>query len=323
MLTSQINRADYSRGQKHHFNIDAGHSDIHIPVILIRGASDGPTLVVTAGVHGDEYEGVRTIFEVSESLDPTDMRGDLIAVPTANPPAFWAGTRSSPLDDANLARVFPGAPDQGPSEAIAHVLGQQIIAQADFYIDLHSAGVTCLMPTMVGYSTDDPRGRAAAECFGAPVTWSHPTIAPGRTISFAHERGIPWLYTEARGAGRIHPDDLRVFTSGVTNLMKHLEMIAGKPADPSTIKTRLYGDGNIDAGLLCQKEGFFIPDVELLDTVAAEQELGRTVDLHGQIVEAYNAPSDGIVALVHQFPVVKPGDPMFVVTQTESQEARR
>jgi hypothetical protein len=318
MLTSQINQTDFARGQKHHIDLDVGHSDIHIPVILIRGTGEGPTLVVTAGVHGDEYEGVRTIFEITESLHPADMSGDLIAVPTANPPAFWAGTRCSPLDDANLARVFPGVPDQGPSEAIAHALAQQVIAQADFYIDLHSAGVACLMPTMVGYYANDPRGRAAAECFGAPVTWSHPTIAPGRTISFAHERGIPWLYTEARGAGRIHPDDLRVFTNGVTNLMKHLGMIAGKPADPSTIKTRLHGDGNIDAGLLCEQEGFFIPDVDLLDTVTVGQQLGRTLDLHGQVIETYEAPSDGIVALVHQFPVVKPGDPMLVVTQTES-----
>ena len=319
MPIPQINRTDFARGQKHHVDLDVGHSDIHIPVILIRGVNAGPTLVATAGIHGDEYEGVRTIFEVTEDLDPGEMSGDLIAVPVANPPAFWAGTRCSPLDDANLARVFPGSPNRGPSNAIAHALAQQVIVQADFYLDLHSAGVACLMPTMVGYYTDDPRARAAAECFGAPVTWSHPTIAPGRTISFAHERGIPWLYTEARGAGRIHADDLRVFKNGVTNLMKHLGISPGKPAESSTIEARLYGDGNIDDGLLCQVEGFFISDVDLLDTVAAGQQLGRTLDLHGQVVETYTSPSDGVVALVHQFPVVKPGDPMFVVTQTEPQ----
>ena len=194
-----------------------------------------------------------------------------------------------------------------------------MIAQADFYLDLHSAGVALLMPTMVGYNANDSRGRAAAECFGAPVTWSHPTIAPGRTISFAHERGIPWLYTEARGAGRIHPDDLDVFRNGVTNLMRHLRILPGEPASPGTIETRLHGDGDIEAGLLCQREGFFIPGVELLQTVTERQELGRTVNFHGETVETYCATSDGVIALVRQFPVVKPGDPMFVITQQQLQ----
>ena len=315
MKTSSFHPNDHNRGQKHSLELDVGHSDIRLPVILVRGSDQGATLVVTAGIHGDEYEGVRAIFDVVETLDPAAMRGDLITVPVSNPPAFWAGTRRSPLDGVNLARVFPGAPDQGPSEAIAHALAQTVIAQADFYLDLHSAGVACLMPTMVGYNANDTRGRAAAECFGAPVTWSHPTIAPGRTISFAHERGIPWLYTEARGAGRIHPYDLNVFRNGVTNLMRHLRILPGEPAPPGTIETRLHGDGDIEAGLLCQREGFFVPGVELLQTVTERQELGRTVNFHGETVETYQASSDGVIALVRQFPVVQPGDTMFVITQ--------
>lgn len=319
MKTSSFHPGDYSRGQKHSLELDVGHSGIQLPILLVRGSHEGAALVVTAGIHGDEYEGVRAIFDVVETLDPAAMRGDLIAVPVANPPAFWAGTRRSPLDGVNLARIFPGAPDQGPSDAIAHTLARQVIAQADFYLDLHSAGVALLMPTMVGYNANDSRGRAAAECFGAPVTWSHPTIAPGRTISFAHERGIPWLYTEARGAGRIHPYDLDVFRNGVTNLMRHLRILPGEPASPGTIETRLHGDGDIEAGLLCQREGFFIPAVELLQTVTESQELGRTVNLHGETVETYRATSDGVIALVRQFPVVKPGDPMFVITQQHPQ----
>ena len=155
--------SDYIRGHKHSLELDVGHSGIQLPILLVRGSHEGAALVVTAGIHGDEYEGVRAIFDVVETLDPAAMRGDLIAVPVANPPAFWAGTRRSPLDGVNLARIFPGAPDQGPSEAIAHTLARQVIAQADFYLDLHSAGVAFLMPTMVGYNANDSRGRAAAE----------------------------------------------------------------------------------------------------------------------------------------------------------------
>ena len=82
---------------------------------------------------------------------------------------------------------------------------------------------TCTAPGFVtgcrawpGYPSADPRARAAAEIFGAPVIWGHPPpIDPGRTVSFAGDHGIPWLYTEARGAGRIHPEDLRMMTRGI------------------------------------------------------------------------------------------------------------
>jgi predicted deacylase len=192
-----------------------------------------------------------------------------------------------------------------------------LISKGDFYIDLHSAGVACLMPTMAGYSANDPRGRKAAECFGATVIWGHPDIAPGRTISFAHERGIPWLYTEARGAGRIDPEDLRVFRQGVINLMRHLNILPGEVVIRGPIRHRLLGDGNIDAGLTSGVEGFFMPAVQLLDPVTKGQQLGRTVNLHGETIETFRAPDAGIVALIRQFPVVKPGDAMFVVTGAE------
>ncbi len=92
-------------------------------------------------VHGDEYEGVRTLLELSRELDPARMSGDAIFVPVINPPAFWNGTRTSPLDGQNLARVFPGRPDGTPSESIAYWIDQAVFPHADLFIDLHSAGI--------------------------------------------------------------------------------------------------------------------------------------------------------------------------------------
>jgi predicted deacylase len=114
--------------------------------------------VVTAGVHGDEYEGVRTIFDIVDELDPGAMSGDLLCVPVANPPAYWAGTRISPVDGKNLARVFPGAPDGTISDQIAFCLGREVIA-ADSS-DLH-AGVKIETPTLIGYDSEDSRAQQA------------------------------------------------------------------------------------------------------------------------------------------------------------------
>ncbi|MGH9522700.1 MAG: succinylglutamate desuccinylase/aspartoacylase family protein [Terriglobales bacterium] len=305
------------RGAKHAVTLDLAPDapGIAIPVHVVNGARPGRMLVVTAGVHGDEYEGVRTVLDTTATLVPAELSGTVIAVPVANPPAFWNGTRTSPLDGGNLARAFPGDPQGKITEIIAHHLAHSIIARADFFLDLHSAGVQFLMPTMVGYDSNHSASRAAALAFGAPVVWAHSTMAPGRTVSFAASRGIPWLYTEARGAGRIHPDDLRVFRRGVSNLLRHLGMLPGTPeCSPPAIQ--LCGDGDLDASLSASRAGFFIPAVELLAAVRAGQELGRSIDLYGQTVETFCSPRDGVVAMMRAFPVLHPGDAVFFITGT-------
>ena len=243
------------------------------------------------------------------------MTGDFLAVPVANPPAFWNGTRISPLDQGNLARAFPGSLNKGPTSAIAHVLANSIISFASFFIDLHSAGSRLLMPSMVGYDSTDPRSFMAARAFGAPVIWGHPETAAGRTISFARDAGIPWLYTEARGAGRIHPDDLRMFETGIQNLLRHLHILPGDPK-PAKSEIHLLGSGDIDTSLVATQPGFLIAEVELLQQVRVGEALGHTVNLHAETIESFIAPRGGVVALIRQWPVIQPGDGIFLVTES-------
>jgi predicted deacylase len=306
----------YPRGSRYDIDLDIGLDEM-LPLILLRGKQKGQTLVVMAGIHGDEYEGVRAILELSRDLDPAMMKGDLLAVTAANPSALWAGTRTNPADGGNLARLFPGSPNGKPSEVVAFHLGQSVIAHADFFLDLHSAGIKLLMPSMVGYDATDERSRDAAMDFGVPVVWGHPEVERGRTISFAAEHGIPWLYTEARGAGRISPDDLQMFKRGMRNLLVRLGIVHGR-IEATPPQHHLYGNGDTDSSLAASKQGFFVPDVDLLDPVSAGEELGRTLSLHGETLETFLAPRSGVIGLVRAFPVVQPGDPVFLIAETHS-----
>jgi uncharacterized protein len=312
---SEFDPSQYAGGRKHSLMLDLRPhaADIELPVLLVKGAAEGKTLVVTAGVHGDEFEGVRAVLEICAELDPGKMSGILLAVPVANPPAFWKGTRTSPLDQKNLARAFPGQEQGSTTEVIAFHLGQSIISHADFYLDLHSAGMKLLMPSMAGYDASDPRSREAALAFGAPVIWGHPTLSPGRTISFAASRGIPWLYTEARGAGRIDPEDLGIFKRGVVNLLHHLDILPGALEKAEPLHS-LYGDGDLDACITATWPGFLIPTAELLQKVKRGQELGCALDAHGRVVEVFTSPRDGVVGMIRVFPVVDAGDSVFLVT---------
>jgi predicted deacylase len=314
-----VNLSACERGSRHRLAlaVEAGGHRTDLPVILVRGSKPGRTLALIAGIHGDEYEGVRAIYDVVGQLDPASMSGDVLCVPVANPPAFWAVSRCSPIDGRNLARVFPGTGTGSLTEAIACAIDREILAQADFLLDLHSAGVRFLMPTMVGYDAADARGEAAAKIFGAPVIWAHDTIAAGRSVSAASARGIPWLYTEARGAGRIHPDDLDVYRRGILNLLRHLAILPGdpQPVDPEFF---LFGDGNVDASITTARSGFLVPEVELLQTVSAGQPLGTLLDLWGVPQEQFLAPRSGVVALIHVCPVVNGNDPLFLITGTRT-----
>jgi predicted deacylase len=309
----------FAAGAKHTCTLDVetNAGTISLPVLLARGAAPGKTLAAAGGIHGDEYEGPRAIYETFAELDPAEMSGSFLAVPVANPPAFWSVSRCNPIDGENLARAFPGRPGGNPTHAFAYALDQRLIAYADFFIDLHSAGVRYLMPTMAGYHSRDERSRRAAMIFGAPVVWGHDVIAPGRTLSACLDRGIPFLYTEARGAGRIHPDDLRVFRRGLRNLLKHLGVLPGSP-EPGSEPVHLTGDGNTDEGEQAASDGFFLANVELLEAVQGGQEIGRLLDLRGRDQETVRASRSGVIGMLRTTPAVKAGDILVVIAQMQA-----
>jgi predicted deacylase len=294
-------------------------NDLWLPVLAAVGAADGPNLTVLAGVHGDEYEGIRAIPEIIRSLDLSALRGCLIAVPVCNVPAFRSATRVSPIDGLNLARVFPGDPGGTATQRIAHVLTERVIAPATMLIDLHSAGVAYTMPTLVGYPHAETAlaqaSRAAAIAFGCDVLWAHPPdpTAGGRTISAAEQLGIPWIYTEAAGGGRAAPADVACYTEGVLNVMRHMGMLPGQPSGrPASY--HLLGAGNTDDPIRVTTSGYFVSDVALLEQVRAGQVIGRVLDFAGEMIEAIHARWPGRAVMIRGLPMIHAGEGAFLIT---------
>lgn len=310
-----------SRGRCETTQLDVCHlSDgepLRLPLLVARGHEDGPTIVVLGGVHGDEYEGMAAVRAVYRDLDPSRLRGTYLGVPLCNPPAFAAGTRESPLDGQNLARVFPGILEGTVSERIAHVLTASVLAQADFLIDLHSSGSRLSMPLLVGYPRGDTdaarQSRAAALRFGPPVIWGHERVAQGRTLSGPHARGIPWLYTESPSGGWLHQGVAALYAQGVLNVMRYLGMLPGE-APAAAITHDLVGDGDVDQSLAAPVAGSLRPCVDLLARVAAGDLLGVIEDPTGEPLAELRAPVAGIVMLRRESPPVQPGDIAFLLT---------
>ena len=289
-----------------------------LPLLYARGSETGPTLAVTAAVHGNEYEGVEAIPRIFDQVQPDALRGTLVMIAVCNMPAYEAGIRSSPIDDLNLARVFPGAAEGTITQRIAYWLTHRIIQPADCFIDFHSGNEDSDIPTLVGYLHSEDalgqRAQAAAKAFGAPVLWGHPPpVPPGRSVSVATSFGIAWLYTETPGGGRSKPEDVTCYVEGALNVMKHLEMLPGEP-QPLATAHHLIGDGNLDLVISAPAAGFFKSEVTLLDEVQTGQRLGTIRDFFGQISADVLSPRDGRVILLRKRPRVQVGASLAQVT---------
>ena len=321
MKPQEFNPHGLPPGAKEVFSVtvaDLAGGPLTVALLVARGIEPGPTITVLGGVHGDEYEGPLAVREAFAALRTSDMRGLFLGVPQANLPAFLAGTRTSPIDGGNLARVFPGSPTGTATERIAHFLAERVIAGSDLLIDLHSSGSRSTIPSLVGYyAHDDDIGRASLEAalaFGLPVLWGHPSVAPGRTITEATERGIAWLYTETFGGGTLHRESAMLYARGVRNVMKHLCMLDG-PLDRDQVTHNLLGDGNLEEGIPVHAGGYLLPEVMPLDKVDRGDVLGRVLGVAGEILEEVRAPQDGVVILMRVAPPVSSGEVVFAITQ--------
>ena len=173
-------RVDYDKDGKQNGWLQLPHSvtrsaygNISIPISVIKNGS-GPTALLMAGNHGDEYEGQIALCKLIRDLQPGEVSGRIIVLPAANLPAAMAGARVSPIDEGNLNRAFPGDPDGTPTFAIAHYINAVLYPMADFHHDLHSGGSSLqYLPFASMRVGADPelnrRTHDALKAFGAPI----------------------------------------------------------------------------------------------------------------------------------------------------------
>ena len=231
-----------------------------IPVVSLKG-SDGPVLLLLGGTHGDEFEGPSAIMRVLQAIDPSNLRGQVIAFPALNMPAVSSSSRVSPLDGANLNRAFPGDRDGGPTAMIAHFLETEILPGCDAAIDLHSGGKAsffepCALPTLTVDSGLAAQNMELAQLFGLPLVWRLGAHNDNRSVNAAAERtGVPMIATELGGGGGVDPTITDQAEAGIWNILRHLGMVNGEvhqPPKPRVVEIRDPG-----ASLYARSEGLF------------------------------------------------------------------
>jgi predicted deacylase len=212
---------------------------IPVPIAVVSSGA-GPLVLVTAGVHGDEYEGLVIARRLYRELDPDAISGTVIIMPATNLPAVRAASRVSPIDAGNLNRAFPGDTLHGPTEMIADFIERELLPRTDYAIDLHSGGTRSFY-TPCGYvyafgSTEFRRRKlAAAHAFGAPNTAIVAATSSGGSLSAACERHeVVMVATELGGGGVLDRRAMELGYAGTRALLAHAGLLKGDAAGRRT-----------------------------------------------------------------------------------------
>jgi predicted deacylase len=286
--TRIIPEVDFARNGRQHGFLRLFHSVhssaygfIPIPIVVLKNG-DGPTALFVSGTHGDEYEGQVALCNLAKSLDPARIHGRVIILPAANFPAAVAGRRTSPIDEGNLNRLFPGDPDGTVTQQIAYYIEHDLIPLADLVCDLHSGGSSLMyVPSVLlgGYSRDADMTRqlAALNAFASPLAYVVESNQGGdRTLSGgAIRHGVLALGTELGGSGHVTRAALRIAERGVNNLLVHLGILPDTARIAPDGATRTLEVGGADYYVYTPENGLFEPLVELGDTVRAGQPAAR------------------------------------------------
>jgi predicted deacylase len=213
-----------------------------------------------------------------KSLDPARIQGRVIILPAANFPAAMAGRRTSPIDEGNLNRLFPGDPDGTVTEQIAYHIEHELVPMADLVCDLHSGGSSLMyVPSALfgGWQRDgsSTKGVAALKAFGSPVAYVAETNQGGaRTLSGgAARQGIVCLGTEAGGSGHVTRGALSMVQRGVNNVLVHLGILPEDARIAPDAPTRFLEVGGPDYFVYAPEDGLFEPLVDLGEMVRAGQ----------------------------------------------------
>ncbi len=279
---------------------------LDIPVHLIAGAAPGPTLMVQGAIHGAEIIGSIAALNLVGNLDPSVIRGNIIAVPVVNRAGFELGERGSRVDAKDISRLFPGKKDGSASDQTAYIYFNEAIAKADVLIDFHAGARTAYERYVLFNAEDDPNNLTSIEkirrklvvAFGLDQAAFFPvgtfgTNTAKKAIEDVKTTQITLEFGGGTGWFKNGEDNVRDAERGIWNVMKAMDMIDGE----------LEADGPLctvyNAGVVIWKpavDGLFIRDRKFGDELKAGDVYGRLVDPYtGELLADMPTPKDGIV----------------------------
>ncbi|MEJ6403343.1 succinylglutamate desuccinylase/aspartoacylase family protein [Yoonia sp. 2307UL14-13] len=287
-------------------SILSDHTPVTMSAHVIHGKVTGPTVFVSAGIHGDEVIGIEIIRRLLKSHALNKMKGTLIVVPIVNSFGFINKSRYLP-DRRDLNRSFPGSEGGSLAARLANMFLTEIVARADIGIDLHSAAIHRENYPQTRVSPDDPETRRLAETFGAPIMMQSP-IREGSLRQAAADLGKRVLLYEAGEGLRFDEVSVRAGLAGILRVLHSLDMVAGRGIAAAKSPPQFCSSSK---WLRAPIGGLFRSFRSGGDAVRKGEVLGTVSDPFGEDEVEVAAPFDGIIVGRAVMPVVNEGDAVF------------
>lgn len=305
-------------------------SDVRVWVHVIRGAEPGPTVAMLSTLHGAEWFSVTALRRLVEDIDPATLRGTVIAVPVANPPALRQQTRNMPdeADSPDLNRIFPG-PLTWTSDQLAATISREVLAHADLLMDFHMGPWgSAFRDILVG--ADFPKDGVTDEAERLAIAFGSPMIRranlvtgfPGPKSALGYAGGvlnIPALGIEVGGVGfgaELEAEWTKATVDGIKAVLGALDMIDDAP-DPRPDRQLIYERGHrVNPRVGGYLRSRFSGDA--LGTAVKEGDLlGEVYSPYTfELLEQLHAPADGLLFYCARNYPVDPGDWAFGIAET-------
>jgi predicted deacylase len=267
-----------------------------LPVVVVRGANQGITLAMIAGVHACEYAPMEALRRFVQSIDPTKLKGTVVAVLLVNTPGFPTRTVFvNPRDGENINDAFPGSTSGSSAERVADFLFTELITKADAFVDCHcgdmvESAIPFTLWTRTGNTEVDAKSQKMATAYGESLIFEAILEdTRGMPRAEAAALGIPSMVAAIGQEGICDDASVEMHLRGMQNILKVLGMVVGP-----TVGTEPRLMAQILA-IRATSSGCFHPHVSLGDTVRPGQKIGEVSDVFGEVLEEPVSPKSGLV----------------------------
>ena len=280
---------------------------VDVPVIINRSKKPGPVVLFTAGIHGDEVNGVEILRQLIAKGINKPKKGTIICIPVLNIFGFLNKTRELP-DGRDLNRVFPGSKTGSLASQVAYKLMNEIVPQVDFIIDHHTGGAGRFNAPQVRIVAGVPKLKKWAKAYGAPFVVYSKKI-PKSFRSAWDKLNIPILLFEG---GKSYHIDSRVTNTGVNGakrILHHLGMLGAQFKVSAPKKEIVFIKDS--KWIRAKASGMFSPTIKLNSKVEKESVLGYITDAYGKFNQSIKADCAGYIININEDPIVYKGDALF------------
>lgn len=312
----KIDGISVKRGERKRVNIDMGaiydFTDVKIPVEVVCGKKDGPTLFISSTLHGDEINGIEIVKRILKSGRLKNLRGTLIAIPIVN--IFGFNDRSRYLPDRrDLNRCFPGLKNGSLASQLAYKFMREIVMKSDYGIDLHTGAFHRNNYPQVRANIDNEKTFNLAKAFGAPVIIDS-NVRDGSLRESVAQLDIPMLLYEGGEALRFSEEVINIGVEGILNFMREIGMIEAKVCEVA--KKKIFV-ARSSSWVRSPRSGIHIPHQKLGKLVKKGEVLGEIANPFGDHRTLIKSSEEGIIIGVSMLPLANKGDALFHIASTK------